>query len=845
MKVLQLRDVTGSGAPLELHPQITVVRNLDPSRRAWLIDVLGRLGGERAVPAEGTIEAHGIRFDLHDEALAVLDLHAPVSMVVTEADLPGHDPASAEIARRRSEATRVRDQLVDELAAARDELTSALAERDESAELRDELLAGGGQAGDAMTAAEATRSRLERELEGARAACERAEVALAESITERERLAQDRSDATRWLETARVRRREAIDAASRAAAAVEEARLDPVDAGRLAAAVTDARERAERASTAVAGADPDDNPAPLHRRLADLERRRGELVRIEAASGTGGGEPVAEALDVLLGASSEASPVVAALALADTWRDLHQQINALEAGVSPAEVAAEERVAAARRSVAEAEADFNQPVLTPEQTAKVEAAHRLVLEAQDRTEGRFGGSRARRRLDELRIDEQRVLERLGFSTYADYMMSSSSRGVGSANRAVLDAARAKLAGAVDALASLPGAADRVRRRGELLARRDSVAPRLAELLGHEPTGPEDEEELRDLRGPVAPDIAALSPLAERLAAAGVDVGPEPYERDDLVLLARAFLAEERAAEARRGHVTAAMAALDRAIDEHRRARDRGETELPQLDPLPELAEPVATETDAADAAALTLREARWAEVEAARAALVDAEAEMERRQVAARRLEELEVELDAAGAAEKAAAEALDEAEGEAGSVEEREERVAASVSDAEATLDEARRAETEVTESLTAAQGSSGAEPFVAAAEASLSTVAAAEQEAAARLADAEVTLAGAVTDDKNAIDAMDAVDRSRLVDDVDWSLLSRLARLRAAGPGGSVPLVLDDPFTVLSDDEVVQVLDRLASMAGAVQVIVVSDRPAIVHWATAGAGHVAVLVA
>ncbi|HEX2575644.1 MAG TPA: hypothetical protein VHK88_04795, partial [Aquihabitans sp.] len=89
MKVLQLRDATGAGAPVELHPQITLVRDLDPTRRAWLVDVLGRLAGGRGLPATGELEAHGIRFDLDDDALALLGLDDPVDAVVTAADLPG------------------------------------------------------------------------------------------------------------------------------------------------------------------------------------------------------------------------------------------------------------------------------------------------------------------------------------------------------------------------------------------------------------------------------------------------------------------------------------------------------------------------------------------------------------------------------------------------------------------------------------------------------------------------------------------------------------------------------------------------------------------------------------
>lgn len=844
MKVLQLRGVDRAGASIELHPQLTVVTNLDPTRRAWLVEVLGRLAGGRDLSASGEVEAHGIRFDLDDATLAVLGLDAPVRAVVTAADLPGHDAELTASAARRDEAQRVRDQISAELDRHRHGLTTAVAERDEARRERDELVAGGGAAREAVVAADAARGRAELELSVAREERGRCEEALGEAVTALDRVEKACEEADDALERARNHRRDAIAVATEAAAAVEECRHTSTDLHALTAAAAEARARLEAATAAVSAEDPGATPTPLGRRLADLERRRGELTRVAVATGDRSTAEVAEALDALLGASSEAPPVVAAQALADTWRDLHQQIAALDAGVSSAERDAEERVAGARRAVSEAETEFNQPVLTPEQIAKVEAAHHAVLETQDRTEGRFGGNRARKRLEELRVDERRVLERLGFSTYADYMMSSSSRGVGPANRAVIDTARAALARAEEDLANLPGAADRVRRRQELIGRRDAVTPRVTELIGHEPTGPEAEDEMRELREPVAADEGAATMLAERLVAAGVDIGPEPTERDELVLLARALLAEERTAEAQRGDLTVATEALDRSIDALRRARERGDTEPPALDPLPELAEPRPVETGGTEPSdAVTLREARWAELETARAALVAAEAELARHHARAEQLAGLEAELARATEAEAAAAAALASLEGEGGDAhDEARSRARQRVAEAEAALTVARRNETEAVERVTAAQGSTGTEDLVreaedrlAVVEAALSSVAAAEQETVARLGAAEAEMTTAVAADDALRANAETRDRSNLADDVEWALLARLAAVRAVGPGGSVPLVLDDPFGALHDDEVTAVLDRLVLVAGAVQVVVVSDRPAVAGWASA----------
>lgn len=855
MKVLQLRDATGDGAPVQLHPQITLVRGLDPARRAWLVDVLGRLAGGRDLPAAGELDAHGIRFDLDDASLALLGLDEPVRAVVTAADLPGHDPVLVAAAGARTEAARRREELGGRLDAARRDLAAAVADRDEAASLHEELERGEGAARDAMAAAAAERSRLEFELQAAREERDRNEELLGEAIGEREALLEERSRLRTRLDAAQNRRRVAIATATQAAAALEEARSGVDRPDDPAAIVASAAARLASAEQAVADADPDHDDSPLNGALADLERRRGELARLEVALGVGGSEAVAEALDALMTASTDAPPVVAALALADSWRDLHQQISALEAGVSPAEREAEERVAAARRAVVEAESDFNQPVLTPEQIAKVEASHTAVLESQDRAEGRFGGNRAKKRLDDLRADERRVLERLGFSTYADYMMSSSSRGVGPANRAILETARANLQAAEHQLQTLPGAGDRARRRIELLQRRDAVAPRVAELLGHEPTGPEAEDELRSLREPVAADRPALDALAVQLTEVGVDVGPAPYERDDVVLLARAYLAEERAAETERADVTAAVAVLDRRIEDLRAARNRGEVEAPDLSDLPPLAQPVVSLAEPADeAAARTLREARWAEVESARTALADAQAELAAHQAAAGRIAGLEAELEEATRAEAQAAAAVGEAEVElGGGIEARISAAADRVAEAEAALTRSRTGEHEAASRIAEGQGTSGSEAVVAAAaerrrdaEAAVAAAAGAEQTEAAALAEADAELARAIEVELSAQAAAADLDRSTLVDDVEWALLARLAQVRSVGPGGSVPLVLDDPFAALDDPEVTSVLDRLAQIAGAVQVVVVSDRPAVASWAEAlGPDRVGVHVA
>jgi hypothetical protein len=841
VKVLQVRDAAGDRPAIDLHGQVTVVRGLDPLRRAWLVDTLGRLGSGTDVDALGELAAHGIVFPLDRPSLALLDLEHPVRAVVRPEDLPGHDPRIAEAIAARDRALVRRRELTQQITQQREALGAAVAERTAAAAELEAIERGDGAAREAQAAAEAARSRLEAELASASDERARNLDALNQAVLARDVANEARAASAERLERARERRRAAMAKATEAAAALEQARPlvadDPTDL------LVARRAELARAEAAAGEADPDRDSSPVSRMLADLERRRVELVRLQEAVGDHGADAVDRALDRLLGAGSEAAPVVAALALADTWRDLHQQLSALDTGVSPEEYAAEQRVAEARQAVIEAEVEFNQPVLTPEQIAKVEAAHALVLEAQDRTEGRFGGSRLRKKLEEARAEERRVLERLGFSTYADYMMSSSSRGVGPANRSSLEAARTRLKDAEEHLATLPGAADRARRRTELLQRRDAVAPRVAALLGHEPTGPESEDELRALREPIAPSDAAMADLAAELIAVGVAVVGPPYERDDLVLLARFYLSEQETAGDRRSEIDGALLALDRAIADVRAARDRGQHELPELDPLPELARPSAAPSDDAEAAAqaVTLREARWAEVEAARAAVAEAEAAVAQHRKATADLSSLETELARSGVEEEQAAASVAQAEADVALANgDAFDRAVAAATEAEAALARSTAREEQARRALDDFSAESGVDALVqgarervAASEQRVTDAAAAEQATAAQLAEVDAAFAAASAAEEQAAAEAAAIDRTKLLDDIDWELMARLAAIRSVGLAGSLPLVLDDPFAGLDDDELTRVLDRVARLADAVQIIVVTEREAAVAWA------------
>ena len=842
MKVLHLIEPGEAPRRIDLHPRITVLRDLDRSRRDWLLGVLASLGSGRDPQATGEIEAHGVRFDLDGASLSLLGLEAArAQVVVTAEDLPGHDPALTRAAAVRTSSSRLRDRRYRELETARAALMAHVLERDQSVVGRDEVIKGEGPARQAIAAATAEATRLEQDLATARRELAAAERRLSDALDERATATAERSRLRTRFDAAQNRRRVSVANRTQAAEALNAARTRREQAGDPSADADVAAKRLEAAERAVAEVDPAQEASPLSSYLTALERRRVELARMEAATGDAAAGQVGASLATLTSASSEGAPVVAALALADSWRDLHQQISALEAGVSAEERSAEAIVASARHGVIEAEADFNQPVLTPEQISKVEAARTAVLESQDRAESRFAGGRAKRRLEELRADERRVLERLGFSTYADYMMSSSNRGAAHPNRSILDAARANLAAAETELAALPGATDRARRRVELLQRRDAIAPRVAELLGHEPTGPEAEEELRHMREAVPADALALEALVATLADAGVDIGPGPHDRDDVVLLSQAYVAEEEAAAAERGEISEAIALIDAAISTVRSARDRSEAEVPDGLGLAGLAQPVSAEPDEAEQSARTLRESRWAEVQAARSAAAEADAALTHHRAAEVEVAELESALSAAQMTEGSAEVEATAAESELGAgVEDQVSAAAEAVAEAEQLLDHARSAEAEIATRIEARQGTNGAEALVAEAEERLAraeerlaAAAAAEQTAATTFSEADADLSRAIDAELDAQATAERVDRDALAAEVEWKLMARLAALRSVGPGGSVPLVLDDPFSALDDDGVDRVLDRLAPVAGTVQIVILGGRKAVEAWA------------
>ncbi|MCU1369835.1 MAG: hypothetical protein JWO77_1029, partial [Ilumatobacteraceae bacterium] len=163
MKVLEVSEAAGDRPAIALHGQVTVVRGLDPLRRTWLIDVLGRLAAGDDLDATGEVVAHGIIFPLDRPSLALLDLEKALPAVVRAEDLPGHDPRVAEAIAARDRALIRRRELTQQITEQREALGAAVAARAAALAELDEIRRGEGAVREAQAAADAARARLEAE----------------------------------------------------------------------------------------------------------------------------------------------------------------------------------------------------------------------------------------------------------------------------------------------------------------------------------------------------------------------------------------------------------------------------------------------------------------------------------------------------------------------------------------------------------------------------------------------------------------------------------------------------------------------------------------------------------
>ncbi|MEY2459733.1 MAG: hypothetical protein QOG30_1563, partial [Acidimicrobiaceae bacterium] len=654
MRILQL-DL--GGQRIEFHPYVSVLRGLDDNLRAKLLDALAAVSAGRP-SADGLVEAHGVVLDLTDATLKLLDLPGSsdevIDIIVRREQLPGNATTVAGAGRGPIE--RARAEAADRVGRA-----EADADRAAVALLASREAASGstdGGAGAELARLTERRTQLEAAVEDARAAHTRAQQA--------QGIADER------VEQARKLRAESARACSVAAGALESARAvrDPF----AASALESARERLailEAANTAgsrdvAAPADEGGTDDPA----AELERLEGRRLELEAALlalDTVDPYPVQMSLTQLTSTDAEGELVASdeAVAMADELATIDRAVGkaAPEEPTSGGAIAiARRRLDAARAAVFDAERAVRLPEVDRTEVEALENAHEEVLLAQDRSDKRLSGARAKQRLDELREVEQAILNKLGFVTYAEFVMGTSMLNVDPEREKRLEVSRAELASAEDALSELEADVDAELARAQLVARRQSLISKAITLLGRDP-GEDVEWALRHHRVRVHDGSDRAGRLQEALESAGMMIGDEEMPPALLIELAKIWLAEQSETSARREMLTEELGELEvrlSVVAEAARIRQ----EAPSSDEV---------EEEANERAAR-----KQAHLEEARSIVRTAEQRLDRQAEVEGDIADRKAELEAATRAEEAVAAALTVAEAEADAAAEAEHAAAA-----------------------------------------------------------------------------------------------------------------------------------------------------------------------
>jgi hypothetical protein len=805
---------------IDLHPFLTVVRGLDGAERRRFVAALAALPTGAVGPASGgLVEAHGIVLDLTPRSLALLDLPGdgdlPVDVVVRGRDVPG--PGDDVDARRLSELEAARTAAANDVDRAADALERA--RRDQAA--ADAAAAVAGAAGDAAAALTSVRAEVE---------AAAARLAHADEQARRRRLEHEAAQATlaareREADEARSARTGASAVCSAAVRALEDlhAARDPLAPTSLDAA----RERlAELEAAGRRTAPVEGDPVA---RAEELRRRRSELEAALLAIDVIDPYPVEVALArVRADDPTELVASVEAIELADELERLDAALGSASSTLDAAgadDVAdARRRLDEARTALADAEEAVRQPDLDRNSLAELERAHDAVLEALEGADRRFGGERARRRLDQARASEQEVLDRLGFRSYTDYLLGTSVIDADPAQERRVDEARAQLREAERAWERLSALVEADLARAELRQRWRDARAEATELLGHDP-GDQLDWALRQHRVPLARREETARLLAA-LEAAGLALAGEDVPDEVLADLAETWLAEHRATTAQRGRLERELADLDVELALATQAtRER------------ELAAAAAAHVDDADVGRRTL-------LDEARAAVTAAEQRVARHRQAEAEVVRLKQVLEGAADDERRAVESVTHAEAAlaAATTAERQALVAATdASDesaaATAAHDRAVAALDDLETRLAAARD--GVEP--------VAELAAAASEAAAATGRAEAALVAARAAAESLASELDdarrastapaeraPLDPAQLLDQIEWYLLARLAAQRAVSYAGSVPLVVDDALRGLRPVELERLLERLERGAQSVQVVVLTDDATAAAWAS-----------
>jgi hypothetical protein len=348
------------------------------------------------------------------------------------------------------------------------------------------------------------------------------------------------------------------EARLQAVEAIEEARadLDPFATTAFEQAAAGMR-RAEEA--ADDGRAPE--PAPvesLEELEADRDRLQAELAELDGVDL----QPVIEALH-RAERELEESPAddgddrtAAVRGLADALRQAEAALEELDEirsshGDDPAELT--RRIEAARIQIERLESSSAPPAITDEDRQELEDAHDAVIEADFKVSAtKLGGKAARQALDEAVAREEAILQRLGFPTYSAFALGLSAPGPDPETRVELESSRRELAELEAAYEESLTRGDDDPEREILVAHRDQLRQDALALVDATPDGALAAiTRLADeLAGP-GEQPAAATALRAVLAEQGVDFAELGLSDDEVVDVARVWVADMQALEAQR------------------------------------------------------------------------------------------------------------------------------------------------------------------------------------------------------------------------------------------------------------------------------------------------------
>ena len=796
MKLVRVDRLAPGGAALELHPRVTVLSGASPEMRRRLVQTVRSMVGEDEPECPGVLEVSGVRLALDRSTLDQLRLDRRIDPV-----LALRDPLPRATGTTGTTAT-----------------TTGSGQGSGSApsEPQPSVAPGApsyGPAGDALPAEHLFTPRTGRanpfaDVEvpdvdpfgGGRRADARQELR-----AELRRVTEERTRLAERMEQVK----QGLDSFSRAALDVVRGQIEALESRR-----STLRQQWEARLR--------DHRAQRERLLSELSVARASVDgagHVDPSAVSAAREQLAIALDV------PDRPDPAALELAERLEHAARSVAADAARAAEQEAREQEASRAllqARHELSGAESGADRATYDPSVVRRLEQIREELFASDDRA-ALLGPTRSKRRIQELRAEEAVLLDRLGFDTYSAYVMGIPSVRADLERSERLVAARERVAQAEAHLGAVRAGAVLDAERRHHAIELSSLLEQAAVMVG---TGPLVTPPPGDLAPGAAERLVEQARgLVEQLRRRRtVPPGPDVPQVRDAVRALQAALQHVGALEPTPSVVTgrdAPRALLGVADTWLAGAREREAAAAGGLQRLQVLE----AELAALDASAPPERDVtQWAEVEA------DLDAALDRLAEAEDRVRSHEEAMDR-----------LADLRGEELAVRERERELLAALSEEAPAAPAAPSVDAPPSSShLFAADPFGHADPFAPSTSPPPAPIV--PPASPPPFHGASAPTAGPIPGSSPG-GSPEAPSSGSVVADVDvhWTLVSRLAEQRAVSFAGSLPLVVDGlPTDARLRD---RLLERIRAMSDLVQIVVLSDEPAVRDWVDRQ-GHDASLV-